>query len=63
MSNTYAFSQSKDVKDIEKQLNEDFENICDFIVDNKLQKQHSKVFYNFILQNSQQKNFVGVFFK
>ena len=28
--------QSKNVKDIEKQLNEDFSNICDWFVDNKL---------------------------
>ena len=28
--------QSKIVKDIEKQLNEDFANICDWFVDNKL---------------------------
>ena len=28
--------QSKNVKDIEKQLNEDFGNICDWLVDNKL---------------------------
>ena len=28
--------QSKNVKDIEKQLNEDFANICDWVVDNKL---------------------------
>ena len=28
--------QSKNVKDIEKQLNEDFANICDWFADNKL---------------------------
>ena len=28
--------QSKNVKDIKKQLNEDFANICDLFVDNKL---------------------------
>ena len=28
--------QSKNVKDIEKQLNEDFANICDWFIDNKL---------------------------
>ena len=28
--------QSKNVKDIEKQLNEDFANKCDWFVDNKL---------------------------
>ena len=28
--------QNKDVKDIEKQLNEDFANICDWFIDNKL---------------------------
>ena len=28
--------QSKNVKDIEKQLNEDFAHICDWFVDNKL---------------------------
>ena len=28
--------QNKNVKDIEKQLNEDFVNICDWFVDNKL---------------------------
>ena len=28
--------QSKNVKDIEKQLHEDFANICDWFVDNKL---------------------------
>ena len=27
--------QSKNVKDIEEQLNEDFANICDWFVDNK----------------------------
>ena len=31
--------QSKNVKDIEKQLNEDFANICDWFVDNKLSVQ------------------------
>ena len=33
---TYLVFQSKNVKDIEKQLNEDFEHICDWFVDNKL---------------------------
>ena len=33
---TYLVFQSKNVKDIEKQLNEDFANICDVFVDNKL---------------------------
>ena len=33
---TCLFFQSKNVKDIEKQLNEDFANICDCFVDNKL---------------------------
>ena len=28
--------QHRDVKGIEKQLNKDFENICDWFVDNKL---------------------------
>ena len=28
--------QNKDVEDTEKQLNEDFENICDWFIDNKL---------------------------
>ena len=28
--------QNKNVKDIEKQLNEDFANICNWVVDNKL---------------------------
>ena len=32
---TCLFFQSKNVKDIEKQLNEDFANICDCFVDNK----------------------------
>ena len=31
--------QSRNVKDIEKQLNEDFANICDWFVDNKLSVQ------------------------
>ena len=34
--NTCLVFQSKNVKDIEKQLNEDFANICDWFVDNKL---------------------------
>ena len=34
--NTCLVYQSKNVKDIEKQLNEDFANICDWFVDNKL---------------------------
>ena len=33
---TCLVSQSKSVKDIEKQLNEDFAKICDWFVDNKL---------------------------
>ena len=34
--NTCLVYQSKNVKDIEKQLNTDFANICDGFVDNKL---------------------------
>ena len=34
--NTCLVFQSKNVKDIEKLLNEDFANICDWFVDNKL---------------------------
>ena len=34
--NTCLVFQSKNVKDIEKQLNEDFVNICDWLIDNKL---------------------------
>ena len=30
--------QHKEVYEIEKQLNEDFENICDWFVDNKLSR-------------------------
>ena len=33
---TWLVFQSKNVKDIKKQLNEDFANICDWFVDNKL---------------------------
>ena len=33
---TCLFFQGKNVKDIEKQLNEDYANICDSFVDNKL---------------------------
>ena len=33
---TYLVFQSKNLKDIEKQLNEDFANICDWCIDNKL---------------------------
>ena len=33
---TYLVLQSKNVKDIEKQLNEDFANICNWFVGNKL---------------------------
>ena len=35
-NDTCLVFQSKNVKDIEKQLNEDFANICDWFVDNKL---------------------------
>ena len=35
-NDTCLVFQSKNVKDIEKQLNEDFSNICDWFVDNKL---------------------------
>ena len=35
-NDTCLVFQSKNVKDIEKQLNEDFANICDWVVDNKL---------------------------
>ena len=34
--NTCLVFHSKNVKDIKKQLNEDFANICDWFVDNKL---------------------------
>ena len=34
--NTCLLFQSKNVKDIEMQLNEGFANICDWFVDNKL---------------------------
>ena len=33
---TYLVFQSKNVKDIRKQLNEDFANMCDWFIDNKL---------------------------
>ena len=33
---TYIVSQHKDPNEIEKQLNEDFERICDWFLDNKL---------------------------
>ena len=33
---TCLVCQHKDIKEIEKQLNKDFENICDWFVDNKL---------------------------
>ena len=33
---TFLVFQSKNIKDIEKQLNKDFANICDWFVDNKL---------------------------
>ena len=33
---TYIVSQHKDLNEIEKQLNEDFESICDWFLDNKL---------------------------
>ena len=35
-NDTCLVFQSKNVQDIEKQLNEDFANICDWFVDNKL---------------------------
>ena len=35
-NDTWLVFQSKNVKYIEKQLNEDFANICDWFVDNKL---------------------------
>ena len=35
-NDTFLVFQSKNVKNIEKQLNEDFANICDWFVDNKL---------------------------
>ena len=61
-------TQSKNVKDIEKQLNEDFPNICDWIVDKKVQKQHSELFSREIVflniaQNTRQNTCVWVFFK
>ena len=37
--------QSENDKDIGRQLNEDFGNICDWFVDFKLQKKPLKVFY------------------
>ena len=36
VDDTCLVFQSKNVQDIEKQLNEDFANICDWFVDNKL---------------------------
>ena len=36
VNDTCLVFQSKNVKDIEKQLNKDFANICDWFVDNKL---------------------------
>ena len=36
VDDTCLVFQSKKVKDIEKQLNEDFANICNWFVDNKL---------------------------
>ena len=36
--------QSKNVKDIEKQLNKDFTNICDWFADNKLSFIFTEVF-------------------
>ena len=41
--------QSKNVKDIEKQLNEDFANICNWFVDNKLTIHFGEDKTNFIL--------------
>ena len=34
--NTCLFCQHKDINEIEKQLNKDFESICDWFVNNKL---------------------------
>ena len=33
---THLMYQHRDVEEIEKQLNKDFENVCDWFVDNKL---------------------------
>ena len=47
--------QSKTVEDIEKQLNEDFANICDWFVDNKLSIHFGKDKTNSILFASKRK--------
>ena len=51
--------QSKNVKDIEKQLNEDFANICDWFVDNKLNIHfgEDKISLSFSLLNVRSKSF------
>ena len=47
--------QSKTVEDIEKQLNEDFANMCDWFVDNKLSIHFGKDKTNSILFASKRK--------
>ena len=51
--------QSKNVKDIEKQLNENFANICDWFVDNKLiiHFGEDKISLSFSLLNVRSKSF------
>ena len=46
---TCILYQHKDVVQIEKQLNEDFENLCDWFVDNKLSIHFAEDMTKFIL--------------
>ena len=54
-NDTCLVFQSKNVKDIEKQLNEDSANICDWFVDNKLSIHFGKDKIKYILFASKRK--------
>ena len=60
VDDTCLVFQSENIKDIEKQLNEDFTNICDWFVDNKLSihlKAKIKLNPSFSLLNLRSKSF------
>ena len=57
VDDTCLVFQSKNVKDIEKQLNEDFANICDWFVDNKLSIHFVKLSPPFSLLHVRSKSF------
>ena len=57
VDDTCLVFQSKNVKDIEKQLNEDFANICHWFVHNKLSIHFVKLSPSFSLLNVRSKSF------